>query len=52
MIRVEDDIEALYRLIIVELEPKPWEERELFYNTIKVKLNHGRELIIGEKEKE
>jgi len=50
--RMEDDMEALHEQIDAELNPKEWEERESFYNTTRVKLNHGRELVIGEKEKE
>jgi len=50
-VRLEDDMEALHEQIDAELNPKPWEERESFYNTTRVKLNHGRELVIGEKEK-
>ena len=45
-------MEALYEEIVTNIDPKLQEERESFYNTTRVKLNHGRELIIGEKEKE
>ena len=51
-IRIEDNIEALYREIIANINPKLWEERESFYNTTRVRLNYRQELIIGEKEKE
>ena len=50
--RVKDNIEALYKEIVANLNPKPQGERELFYNTTRVRLNYRRELIIGEKEKE
>ena len=48
--RIEDDIKALYRQITVELDPKPQEEQESFYNTTRVKLNYRQKLIIREKE--
>ena len=39
-ISIQDDIEKLYSQITIELKPKLQEERELFYNTIRVKLNY------------
>ena len=49
---LEESINQLDEEIQASLYPKSWEEWELFYNTTRVKLNHRRELVIGEKEKE
>ena len=40
-IRIEDNIEVLYKEIVANINPKLQEEQELFYNTTRVKLNHG-----------
>ena len=45
------NINALNKEIIVSLNLKLQEGRELFYNTSRVKLNQGQELIIREKIK-
>ena len=50
--REEKNTNALNKEIIVSLNLKLQEGRKLFYNTIRVKLNQGQELIIREKIKE
>ena len=47
----EDNMEELCKQIDAELNPKPWEGRESFYGTTRVKLSQDRELVIGEKMK-
>ena len=39
-IRVEDNIEAFYKEIVTNINPKLQEEQESFYNTTRVKLNY------------
>jgi len=47
-----DDTRRRHKQIDAELNPKSWEERESFYSTTRVKLNQGRELVIGERMKD
>jgi hypothetical protein len=47
--RLGEDLEGIHEQIDADLNPKPWEGRESFYNTTRIQLNHGRELVIGEQ---
>ena len=47
--RDKENLNALNKEIIVSLNLKLQEGRKSFYNTTRVKLNQGQELIIREK---